>query len=256
MPCVYLATAISPHNRQRLVKHGVQFVIPGRQIYLPALGVDWLERCLHCRKPRATFNKHLSPSSQAVVIYAMVHHKKEFIPLELAEALHYTPMTMTRALNELELFDIGKIERQGKKRLIRFTQNSSKIWKQSLPFFQSPVKKRTWLKLSKQGLNEIKSQGFLAGLSALAEISMLSSPHHQIYAVSLQNWESLKRSTQIEIIPNADGADLELEVWSYDPSLFAEGGSVDFFSLFLSLKDSGDERVESALEKMLKELKW
>lgn len=141
-PCIYLAATISPHNRQRLVNHGVQFIIPGRQIYLPALGVDWIERGAHCQKHRTAFSRQLSPSSQAVVIYAMIHHKKEFIPLELAKALNYTPMTMTRALNELDLFDIGKTERQGKKRLIRFTQKVSEMWKQSLPFLQSPVKKR------------------------------------------------------------------------------------------------------------------
>jgi hypothetical protein len=37
-----------------------------------------------------------------------------------------------------------------------------------------------------------------------------------------------------------------IEVWKYDPAIFKKNESVDVLSLFLSLKDSADERVESA----------
>ena len=255
-PCIYLATAISSYNRQRLIKHGVQFVIPGRHIYLPALGIDWMERCSHCQKHRTIFNKQLSPSSQAVIIYAITNHKWEFIPLELAQTLNYTPMTMTRALNELESFDIGKTTRMGKERLIHFAHDSSKIWEQALPFLKSPVKKRLWLKVSKKGLNEIRARGVLAGLSALAETSMLSHPSYRIYAVGPQAWKRLQKSRHLQIFPHSEEADAEIEIWSYDPLLFAKDGRADCFSLYLSLKESGDERVEGALKKILKEAKW
>src|SRR5262245_40098149 len=39
MPCVYVGISTPSYNRQRLMSHGVQFVVVGRQIYLPALGI-------------------------------------------------------------------------------------------------------------------------------------------------------------------------------------------------------------------------
>ena len=49
---------------------------------------------------------------------------------------------------------------------------------------------------------------------------------------------------------------LEISVWSYAPSLLAKGNAVDRLSLYLSLKESQDERIEAALEEMMRELQW
>jgi len=51
-------------------------------------------------------------------------------------------------------------------------------------------------------------------------------------------------------------AGYELEVWSYSPGLFANGKIVDPFSLYLSLRDIKDERIESAMEKMMESVEW
>jgi hypothetical protein len=57
-------------------------------------------------------------------------------------------------------------------------------------------------------------------------------------------------------IPSREPGALEIEVWSYAPSLFAEGEVVDRLSLYLSLKESKDERIEAAREEMVKGLHW
>ena len=48
----------------------------------------------------------------------------------------------------------------------------------------------------------------------------------------------------------------EIELWKYAPALFAQDGTVDRLSLYLSLKDSADERVQSALDVLLGEMEW
>jgi len=55
--------------------------------------------------------------------------------------------------------------------------------------------------------------------------------HHQVAELALQELDSI-----------------EIEIWSYDPALFGQDGTVDRLSLYLSLKDNHDERVESALD--------
>ncbi|GEM_PF-3944963 len=44
---------------------------------------------------------------------------------------------------------------------------------------------------------------------------------------------------------------MEIEIWKYDPELFAREGVVDPLSLYMSLKDTKDERVEMALEQQV-----
>jgi len=47
------------------------------------------------------------------------------------------------------------------------------------------------------------------------------------------------------------GGDMEIEIWKYDPELFAREGVVDPLSLYLSLKDTKDEPFQMALEQQV-----
>ena len=95
-----------------------------------------------------------------------------------------------------------------------------------------------------------------AGLSALAHYSMLAEPENSSIALSREVWKSLqKKATVRRTLADEPGA-LTVEVWNYTPTLFAQDGWVDRLSLYLSLKDTEDERVQDALDQMLEELPW
>jgi hypothetical protein len=49
---------------------------------------------------------------------------------------------------------------------------------------------------------------------------------------------------------------VEVEVWDYDPGLFFNNGHVDLLSLYASLKEETDERIEQALEEVLQGESW
>jgi hypothetical protein len=51
-------------------------------------------------------------------------------------------------------------------------------------------------------------------------------------------------------------AHVQLEAWSYNPLLLGNVAGVDPLSLFLSLRDSSDERIQQQLEILIQELKW
>ena len=53
-----------------------------------------------------------------------------------------------------------------------------------------------------------------------------------------------KRGRHIEEMPFSEEADCELEIWHYDPNFFAKSDIVDPFSLYLSLKENGNERIK------------
>ncbi len=54
---------------------------------------------------------------------------------------------------------------------------------------------------------------------------------------------------------NEDPA-VNIELWKYDPGLFAKNGVVDPISLAMSLSDNEDERVQGELQEMLEGYKW
>lgn len=241
---IYVQEIISSYNRKRLVERHVPFIIPRNQMYLPQFGIDFRE---HFRKIHTIERKFLSPAAQTVVIYALTRETTEDIsPSFLAKKLGYTLMTLSRAFEELKSIGIGKIVREGKERRWLFSDKKA-LWEQAKTFLRSPTKKHVWL--------SHKHPNVIAGLSALSQFSMISPPHLPVFAIGnkhLEEWEKLG----IKKLPTSEGATFELEIWNYDPALFAKNGISDPFSLYLSLRALDDERVIIALEEMMEKITW
>jgi len=51
-----------------------------------------------------------------------------------------------------------------------------------------------------------------------------------------------------------DEADARMESWKYDPWVLAENGTADPCSLYLSLRNSGDERVQKEIKFLIERL--
>ncbi len=245
---IYVCPSISSYNRRRLIEQHIPFVIPGNQMYLPELAIDLRERFL---KPRSK-KKTLSPATQAIVIYALNHpESKQFSSTELGSALQYTSMTISRALHELEATGIGQVTKVRRECQLRFPNDKQQLWKDTEPFMRSPVKKQVWLKKNKWLENQIKKSGVIAGLTALSHHTMLHPPLIPSYAIDNETWKTWIHSGTLQELPSAEDADLEIEIWKYNPLLFAKEGVVDSFSLSLSLEEVPDDRVNIALIKMM-----
>ena len=48
----------------------------------------------------------------------------------------------------------------------------------------------------------------------------------------------------------------EIQVWKYNPKMLSTEGVVDKLSLYLSLKDNDDERIQIELERLINEMPW
>ena len=246
---VYVRVRVTAYNRKRLIEHKLPFVVPGNQMYLPMLGIDLREYFKKLRSETVKF----SPSTQALVIHMLLRGTAEKIvtPVEIAQCLGYSAMTMTRAFDELERAGLREIISESRERRLKFIESARDIWAKAQSFLRSPMKKRLLI----SPLN-FEPPGPRAGLSALAHYSMLVEPANPVFALSREDWKSLEQRRQVNKIPNKEPGALEIEIWSYAPALFAKDKLVDRLSLYLSLKESKDERVEAALEEMMKGLQW
>jgi hypothetical protein len=244
--CV-ITQGLSGYVRQRMVARKITFVDIGRQLFWPELGAAYQQKKHKATLPAVVT---LSPATQAVLIYALNGGiLVPVTPKELSGKLGYKPMTLTRALDEIESARLCTVKRNGRKRLL-FPENKEELWKHSRPFLQNPV--RSIKRIMEENLPQI--QRLAAGESALAQCSMLTSPGEPIYAIWQQHWKKL--AEMAKTIPIEDEGTCQLQLWHYDPALFAVAGRVDPFSLYLSLQQERDERVESALEEMMEKLEW
>jgi hypothetical protein len=244
---VYVRPQVTAYNRKRLIEQKVPFIVPGNQMYLPMLAVDLRE---HFRRTRSALPA-FSPATQALVIHALLNDiRDEFIPLEMARRLGYTPMTMTRAFDELEAAKLGVLTVRGRERCLLFPDTRQETWAKAQPFLRSPVNKRLFVRQGAQ------ISGIRAGLTALANYSMLSAPAYDTVAVTREQWKKLHDRYDTVQIPAADPDGVEIQVWSYPPALFAQKDIADPLSLYLSLKDDTDERTQGSLDEMMRNLGW
>ena len=175
MACIYVSKDISFYDRKRLIQHGVQFVTPRRQVYFPDVGVDWQQKSRGYRLKDEVCK--IMPSTQAVAIYIITHpEKKQFNPHELAKALNYTRMTMTRALNELEIIGFGQTIRRGKERWFNVKEECSLLWVRIEPYLNLKEGKEERVEMALEKALGLKQANFKDLITNLRQVYGVSLP--------------------------------------------------------------------------------
>jgi len=237
---------VAAYNRKRLIEHKIPFVVPKKQLYLPPLGIDLREQ--FGTTPKA--NIKWRPSTQAAFLHLLLHARSQgCTPKEISESLGFSPMSMTRAFDEFEAAKLGRISTEGKRRVLRLDECPGSLWEKAEKYLRSPVTGRVWVKPHLEG-----GLGTEAGLTALARYSALAAPEHPVFALDKHEWKAMANLGGIIELPCPEPDACRLELWCYPPRLLAKNGIADRFSLFLSLRETDDERVTSALEKMMEQI--
>jgi hypothetical protein len=246
---IYHFPMIESFQRRELIKKKFSFIVGCQQCYLPNLGIDLRERVAQIR----TKKKKLTPYAQVTLIAAILrpHEIESGTVTSLSETLKTTKMTMSRAIDELESQGALTTESIGREKHIRLKHGH--LLEEFWPLLSTPVQKKVYL-----AQVEHLPMVICAGLSALSRKTMLVEPKIPVVAISKKDWSNLEENSIMTIIPESarEMAQLEVEIWRYDPSLLATEDTVDALSLYLSLQDMSDERVEGELEKIKAEFKW
>lgn len=248
-PVTFAFDRITPYNRQRMIRDGLSFVVPGSQLYLPTVGVALRERY----KTHGGGAGKLRPSAQVLFLHALAGDPSTLnTPSGFAKRLGYTPMAMGQALDQLEDVNLVSVRKVGRERLFDLAGDPAGLWLKAQPLLASPVKRRRYV-ANESGL---ATDGMTAGLSALATYSSLTEPRLSVLALAAREAKNLADIRQGREPLSADEADVEIEVWAYPPRLLSGGPAVDRLSLYLTLRDDADERVQSALDEMMRGVTW
>lgn len=247
-PVAFAFDRISPRNRQRMIQEKLAFVVPGSQVYLPYLGVTLRERY----QARSHDTDGLRPSAQLLLLSVLDRRMPADTPTGFAQHLGYSAMAMGQAVGQLEAFGLVQGQKVGRERLVSLASDPADIWAKAQPLLKSPVRRRRYMSTVPTHVPD----GMVCGLSALASLTMLAEPSVPAFALYSPRAKELFDSLRSTELPSASDAELEVEVWTYSPLLLSDGPTVDRLSLYLSLRDDQDDRVRSALEEMMRGIKW
>jgi hypothetical protein len=106
-----------------------------------------------------------------------------------------------------------------------------------------------------------KNHGLLqSNASALSEYSDLNPSSQEYFAIEKTEFYELQKSNALLNLNEYEGR-YALEVWKYNPLTLVDelpnaSAVVDPLSLFLSIKNNIDERVEIAGKQILEEFIW
>ncbi len=250
-PVIIALPTISPGERKQLVARGVAFVVPDRQLFAPQIGVILSERFGAAPRPEAAL---ASPATQALLVWFLNNYPvaQTWHPSADAAALGYTEMTASRAVQELLQFNLFELDVRGRARYLKLMGERRPLWQKAKPFLRTPVRRTMWTYDGR--ILDLAGHRW-AGESALARMTMLNEPRQQVIAITAQASKRAKEAgIYFEPRELADG--IAVQVWRYEPAMQHKNVNVDSLSLWLSLKDNGDDRIQIALEEIEENFRW
>lgn len=234
---VFVIESVASYNTQRLTRHRVNFIVPGKQLFLPALLMD-----LGKKKDDVAIPEVIPASAQLLLLYHL-----EVEPLngktgkEIAALIGASQANVTRAIQWLSFHGFAEFI-GGKAKHFRFILTGKSLWAAACTYLKSPVLKTV--------RTDIKPRGLICGQNALAEYEMLIEADHDMLAISQKDYQAVKKFT------NTLYGENEIQVWKYNPSKLATKNLVDRLSLYLSMRENTDERVQKELKTLIEEMIW
>jgi len=251
---VMVLGTLPAYGVKRLVTERVPFVVPGQQVFLP-------RNIVYLRGDPAaavTGNTEGSPLSTRAQVFLLYHLQRQSLALQtqtrIAAMLGWSAMAVSRVIRELQQKRLCYTLPGGQSNLLSM-ERSRALWDRALPLLSSPLKARRYARMVRP--EELGPEGREAGLTALSRHTMINADPVAVYATHHRELHRLAESGVVQERPYREPGDAIIELWRYEPAfLSVNDRTVDRLSLYLSLRDSPDERVQGALVELLEGMKW
>ncbi|MEE1399829.1 MAG: hypothetical protein UF329_05410 [Bulleidia sp.] len=241
LPVVLILKNIQSRMKENLIRNKIPFVVEKKQIYLPFMGCYLQERY----DAEMKIKEKILPSSQMLFLYFLYKGAHPLSTSIVAKELHLTPTSISRASKQLEEMGIIHSKKEGASKILFSDISAKELFEENEKFLLDPVKRTVFISKS-----EVKNELLKSGYEALSFYSMISPPDLKYYATSeISRWEALSTNH----LYDQDGQ-AALQLYRYDPRILSKNRYVDVLSLYLSLREDMDERIEEAREEMLNAL--
>ena len=232
------------YTREKMLSEGIPFIITGKQIYMPFLGVALTNNDAR-EIPQV---EAISFTTQKLLLMAIYQKWTEMTVTEAASVLGVSKMSVTRCFDELQAFNLNLIMSKGKTRCFAWTEHRRALLDITMPYLRNPVYRQYRLGFPIE-LRDCK----LGGVSALCHYSMLADDSSTTYAVSKDTAKALELN-KLEVIPPDESPVMVVQVMRYDID-YLGNEAVDPLTAILSLSGriKGDPRIEAAIEKVLED---
>ena len=239
-PFVYVPRELGRHDVSRLIAANVPYVLPRRSLFLPDQGLS-VARAPERPVLRETFSV---PAQLLVLGYIL---KKWDGTMTIADGMKrsgYSLASIVHAFQEIAYFGAGERLRGSDGRTMQVQLKSAReIWETCRHRFFDPCKRTV-------GVANRPECSVLAGVDALAQMSALNKDTPSCFAMPAKGFRAL----DIEELSPAS-APCKLQLWHYQPTALG-GEAIDPASLFLSLQNESDDRVQIELDKIQEVFKW
>lgn len=242
-PCALCLENLTALQRRNLIENNVPFISLSQQVYLPFWGCSFTEKF----KADTPIKDKMAPGTQLVFLYFYYSPKTADINLtKLSKELRLSKATCTRAINDLTASGLLLQKSEGTNKWIAPAFEKPEFLKKGYARLKSPVERLVYVKNV-----PIDSQWPQSGMIALSEITMVgASLQDRGLAVFKKTGAKIPSDDMISKQDFEDFGGYILEVWSYDPTLFAQDDRVDDISLLLSLESDPDERIQMGLDEI------
>ena len=238
-PVVWVLDHVESYNLKRLTRARVNFIVPGKIVFIPSMML--VLRDIKTA-PKEVLNT-MPPVAQLLILYHIqVRELNGMNTAMIAEITGMAYPTINVALKWLKKKNFITLT-GGKEKQVTFTLSNKELWDRALPLMTSPIERTVYT-------DATIADELYSGETAMGHYTMLVEPTTTVVAISKA---SAKKN---ESLLNKQHGDSKIEIWKYDPTLLSKGGQVDRLSLYLSLKDSDDERVQIECDTLIEEMQW
>lgn len=176
LECAFQLKTISAYAKQKMLEEGIPFILEDKELYLPFLGV-----ALNNKKKEKAPPVRIAYQTQKMLLTILYKGIADANVTKMAKILNVSKMSVTRCFDELEAFQLGMIDDNGKAgRHFRWTKTKGELWDTVRPFLRNPVEKEFSLDcLPPWPLPK-------SGLTAISHFSMLADNSFGTYAITKQ----------------------------------------------------------------------
>ena len=237
IPAVFYFDNLLTYERDRLVEQGVYFIVADKFAFVPTLIINRLST-------KSEIKELFYPSTQYILLYHLQIESLDGLSLkELEDKVPYKYKTIAKSIKQLEALGLVRLEGSRNKKLV-FELSGKELWDKASTNLIDPIK-------SIEYTSDVFPEGDIGGISALSHYSMLV-PEDVPTRVLTAEWVREHKYSIPELHSFEDTQ--RIEIWKYPPS--GTSGYVDKLSLFLTLKDDNDPRVEKEIAIMMNKIKW